>query len=476
MIQDWRGKRVTVMGLGRFGGGVGVVRWLARSGAAVTVTDQLPAEQLAASVAEIRELGVTLHLGGHDERDFRQTDLVVVNPAVRDDSPFLQAARQAGVPLTTEINLFVERCPARCVGVTGTVGKSTITAMIGHVLSRAWAGPAGGGGRVWVGGNIGRSLLDGLGQIAEDDLVVLELSSFQLHRTPQVRWSPHVAVITNVTPNHLDWHGTFAAYLAAKLNILRHQRLGRDHVVIEDHPDLRRSFDQLFGDLAGVWRYGLEGGEPAAVAQTAAAVDCDDRQLRWEGVRLGVPGRHNRLNAAAALTVAHLLGVEPPAAVAALNTFAALPDRLEAVAVREGVTYCNDSKSTTPEAALIAMDAMAGAFLIILGGYDKGSDLGRVAEVAARRARFAACIGQTGRRLAELIAAAGGDAEWCGELPAAVAACQRRAVAGDTILLSPACASWDQFEDYRARGALFTRIARGGSPVTPEPPIAPQLP
>jgi len=461
MIQDFRHQRVTVIGLGRFGGGVGVTRWLARAGARVVLTDQQPAEKLHVALEQIRDLDLELRLGGHDERDSRDADLVVVNPAVRDDSPFVQAARDAGVPLSTEINLFVERCPARCVGITGSVGKSTIAAMCGHVLKATLTDR-----RVWLGGNIGRSLLDDLPTIRSGDIVVLELSSFQLHRTPLVRWSPHIAVITNIRPNHLDWHGGFAAYLAAKLNIVRFQDPARDAAVIEDTPELRRNFEHLYGDVAGLWRYGLDGDEPVAVAQTTSAIDCDDRRLRWENVRLGVPGRHNRLNAAAALTVAHLLGVPADAAVAAIASYAALPDRLECVAVRHGVTYYNDSKSTTPEAAMTAMEALAAPLLVILGGYDKGSDLRAVAEMAARRARFVACIGQTGSKLTELVRAAGGIAEFCGELTTGVEACRRHARAGDTVLLSPACASWDQFDDYRARGAMFTRLVTSEAPAT----------
>ncbi|HMQ16249.1 MAG TPA: Mur ligase family protein, partial [Phycisphaerae bacterium] len=269
-MDAWRGKRVTVMGLGRFGGGVGVTRWLARQGARVLVTDQAPAEKLSSSLAAIRDLDVALRLGAHDERDFRDADAVVVNPAIPDRSPFVQAALAAGVPITTEINLFVERCPARCVGVTGSVGKSTVTAMIGGVLE---ARPD---GRAWVGGNLGDSLLPALESIRPNDVVVLELSSFQLHRTPLVRWSPHVAVITNVTVNHLDWHGTFAAYVADKLNIVRFQEPGRDWAVVHDTPDLRRRFDELFGDNAGLYRYRLDGDAPAAAAQTTSAAEHDD--------------------------------------------------------------------------------------------------------------------------------------------------------------------------------------------------------
>jgi UDP-N-acetylmuramoylalanine--D-glutamate ligase len=454
MIQDWHDRRVTVMGLGRFGGGVGVTRWLAQNGANVLVSDKAPADRLRDSLDEIADLGVELRLGEHIERDFRETDLVVVSPAVPDSSPFLQAARDAGVPITTEINLFVERCPARCVGVTGSVGKSTITAMIGHVLERTLTD-----GRIWVGGNVGRSLLEDLGEITADDLVVLELSSFQLARTPMVRWSPHVAVITNISPNHLDWHGTYEAYVAAKLAIVQFTDRRHDTIVLGDDAELRRHFNSRFGDVPGLWRYGLDGDTPVA--------ESERRRLRWEGVQLGVPGQHNRENAAAALTVAHVLGIEADAAEAALATFAGLPHRLQRVAIRDGVAYYNDSKSTTPEAAITAMNALESPLLIILGGYDKNIDLAAAAERAAKRAKFAACIGQTGPALVAAIRKSGGDAEQFESLAGALAACRRRAAPGDAILLSPACASWDMFIDYRQRGEQFTRLATEGMGVSP---------
>ncbi|MEP0846492.1 MAG: UDP-N-acetylmuramoyl-L-alanine--D-glutamate ligase [Phycisphaerae bacterium] len=455
MIADFKHKRVTVMGLGRFAGGVGVTRWLAAQGARLLVTDTKPLAELGDSIAQIADCGAKLRLGGHREQDFVETDLVVVNPAVPDSSPFLGAARRAGVEVTTEMNLFVERCPARTVGVTGSVGKSTVTAMIGHVLERTLADA-----RVWVGGNLGRSLLDALGQIAARDVVVLELSSFQLQRTPLVCWSPQVAVLTGVTPNHLDWHGTFAAYLAAKLNIVRFQDAERSAFILHDDPGLRRHVELMFGDVSGVWRYGLDGDEPRALLQETAAVDCDTQRVTWPGVRLGVPGRHNLENAAAALTAAHVLGVDPRASAAAISTYKALPHRLQRVAVRGGVAYYNDSKSTTPESAITAMNAIDAPLLVILGGYDKGIDLSPAARLAAQRAKFAACIGQTGRQIVDLIRQAGGQADFFDGLPEALAACRARAAVGDAVLLSPACASWGMFSDYRQRGDEFSRLAQ----------------
>lgn len=457
MIENWQGRRVTVMGLGRFGGGVGATRWLARQGARVLVTDLAPPENLRDALDRLAGLDVELRLGRHKEDDFRRADLVVVNPAVPESSGFLQAARDGGVPVTTEINLFVERCPARCIGVSGSAGKSTVTAMIGHLLRHTLSDR-----RVWVGGNVGRSLLEELDRIGPDHLVVLELSSFQLARTPAVGWSPHIAVLTNLAPNHLDWHGSFTAYAHAKLNILRFQNPARDVVILGDDPELHRQVQRVPGGPTRAWTYGLDqqaaGGIP--VAGQGSVGEQPQWQRQWPELQLSVPGRHNRHNAAAALLVAELLDVAPDAACAALASFPGLPHRLQRVVVRDGVSYYDDSKATTPEAVLIALEALDGPLLVILGGYDKGIDLTVAAQAVARRASFAACIGQTGNRLAAAIRAAGGTAERCADLTAAVAACRRHASPGDTVLLSPGCASWDMFADYRQRGCVFARLAR----------------
>jgi len=284
-----------------------------------------------------------------------------------------------------------------------------------------------------------------------------------LQRTSAVRWSPHVAVLSNFTPNHLDWHGSFPAYIAAKLHIVRFQDPRRDVVVFQDTPELRKTLESVHADGRAAWCYGLDGAQPTATRLTAAPLGADDSPLHWEGLTLAVPGQHNRQNAAAALAVAHALGVPKEAAVAALATFEALPHRLQRVAQRDGITYFDDSKSTTPEAALTALRALENPLLVILGGYNKGSDLRPVAEEAARRAKFTACIGATGPSLVTTIRAAGGQAELCPDLPAALAACRQHAQPGDVVLLSPACASWDQFADYRERGDLFARLARGES-------------
>lgn len=464
MASDWCGKRVTVMGLGRFGGGVGVTRWLVQQGARVTVTDRDPESRLADSVAQLRDLDVAFTLGRHELCDFLHADAVVVNPAVPDSSEFLAAARAAHVPITTEINLFLELNPAMTVGVTGTVGKSTTVAMIGRILQAA-AGEE----HVWVGGNIGRSLLDELPRIRPDDYVVLELSSFQLCRTAEIRWSPRVGVFTSLAPNHLDWHGTYSHYVASKLNLIRFQDPARDAIVIPEDPQLRRHFDLLHGDLAGIWRFHADSRECSARMQSGSAMEADDRMLSWNDLELPVPGVHNRLNAAAALTAAHVLRMDREAALRALKSFDALPHRLQPVGLVSGVRYFNDSKSTTPEAALTALAAFDGPVLMILGGYDKQADLSELCRVAAGRSKYCACIGQTGPALLDALRSRGGRAELHADLSAAVAACRRFASPGDVVLLSPACASWGQFTDYRERGDRFSELVRRMRQITDSP-------
>lgn len=449
------GKRVTVMGLGRFGGGASVTRWLCERGATVLLTDIESEEKLAASVAQIADLvksgAVELRLGGHNVSDFTTCDLVVANPAVPRpwENRFLRAAWAAGIPVTTEIGLTVEQLPnrERVIGVTGSAGKSTTSAMIHHILKECGFGAA-------FGGNIGGSLLGTA--MDRETHVVLELSSAMLcwlgglAKVPPAElskadagrgWSPHIAVVTNLSPNHLDWHGDLEHYRRSKQELLRSQREG-DVAVLPP------------GSETGEWKSG------AGVQRIAA---------RGEVGGLAIPGKHNRQNAMVAVEAA--LAAENrltrASAEGAVRSFGGLPHRLQLGATikrGDGVIRCfNDSKSTTPEACMLAVaafeetgEAGAGRVHLIAGGYDKGSDLSVIGALGVKLAGLYT-IGKTGSAIA---AAAAGKAKECGTVERAVAEAMKCARGGDVILLSPACASWDQFENYEKRGELFVREVR----------------
>jgi len=433
------GKRTIVMGLGRFGGGIGVTRWLARQGARVTVTDQTSEQELGESVAQLRDLPITWRLGGHDAADLESCDLLVVSPAVdKAKSEFFRAAAARGVPWTSEMNLFLSRCPAQIVGITGSVGKSTTTAMTGAILERGIEGR-----RVWVGGNIGRSLLDELPGMRPDDVVVLELSSFQLEDAAAVRRSPHVALMTNLRPNHLDRHGTMEAYGDAKLNIARFQTADDVVFVHRGETKLKAALEQL-SPRSRIMEYG-----------DAAAMATVDGVLR-------VPGRHNRENASAALAIARRLGVPDGVALAALAEFRGLPHRLEFVRELAGVGYYNDSKSTTPESARIAIEAFDVPVVMLLGGYDKHVEFDDLAGAVCQRARVAICYGAVRAKIAETIRQVGGGrnppVDVVDNLSTALDRARVYAKTGDVVVLSPACASWDQFQNSERRGELFRKI------------------
>ncbi|MCD6415385.1 MAG: UDP-N-acetylmuramoyl-L-alanine--D-glutamate ligase, partial [Planctomycetes bacterium] len=223
-LADLEGRAVTLLGLGLFGGGEGAARFLAERGARLTITDLRSEQQLAEPLQRLRACPARLRLGGHREEDFRQAALVVANPAVPRSNKFLRLARDCGASIASPMNIFLALCPAPVLAVTGANGKSTTTALVFHILKRA-------GRRAWLGGNIGVSLLPELPRIAADDVVALELSSFQLSDAGHLPWSPHVAVVTNLSPNHLNWHGAYESYVAAKRNIIRFQ-CGDDFAVL----------------------------------------------------------------------------------------------------------------------------------------------------------------------------------------------------------------------------------------------------
>jgi UDP-N-acetylmuramoylalanine--D-glutamate ligase len=448
-----------VMGLGNFGGGAAVTRWLCEQGSRVLLTDRSKAEDLSDSLAGLSDLlnagRVELALGGHREVDFTKTDCVVANPAVPLpwNNPFLKAATEARVPVTTEIRLVIERLadPSRVIGITGSAGKSTTSAMIAHLLERT-------AGKVHFGGNIGGSLLSSLSSMRHGEWTVLELSSAMLHWLGEGvgfagarGWSPRIAVLTNLRDNHGDWHGSFKHYADSKFNLFR-WRSEEDVAIAADDGD--EAFSR-FAALSIV---------PRTVTVTPDVIEA---ATMAEHLRLRIPGSHNRLNARTAVrAVGAALAIDGRATpdselFSNLSNFGGLPHRLQLVAEGGGVRYFNDSKSTTPESCLLAIrafdeDGGPGRIHLIAGGYDKKSDLTPVASLASSLAGLYT-VGATGPAID---AACQGRSTPCGTLESAMKAIAARVKPGDIVLLSPACASWGQFRNYEERGDRFTILAR----------------
>ena len=453
----WAGKRVTIMGLGFFGGTIGLARHLVAQGAQVTVTDLKPPADLQDSVAALHGLAVRLVLGRHEVTDFTDVDIVFASPAVREDSPYLVAARSRGVPIDTEMNLFMRLCRGTVIGVTGSNGKTTTTSLIGAILRAA-------NPRTQVGGNIGRSLLPEVATIIPGDPVVLELSSFQLEDLAAVGRSPHIGLLLNLSPNHLDRHGSMETYVAAKMQIFAYQTPDDVAILNADDPRLQplvgqlRSRVRLFSCAHTVQDGAYLDGERLVVAHAGTASEA----CRLRDIPL--LGQHNVANVLAAVAAADAWGVAATVMRAAIRSFPGVEHRLERVRELHGVSFYNDSIATTPTGTLAALAAIQQPIWLIAGGYDKGIPFRALAEAVVQRVKGVFLIGTTAPQIAQAIDMArppGTDSpavDLCCGLRQAVQAAYRAARPGEAVLLSPACASYDQFRNFVERGRLFKEL------------------
>jgi UDP-N-acetylmuramoylalanine--D-glutamate ligase len=396
--------------------------------------------------------------------------LLVKSPGVPDSSAAVREALRRGVPIWSEVEFASRFLPNPVVGITGTNGKTTTTALTGAVF-RAAQRPAA------VGGNIGFALAAMPGEVPVDATVVAELSSFQLEHIERFR--PVVAVLLNLSEDHLDRHGTYRAYVDAKLRIFENQTTDDAAILCADDAGILAEFEA--GRVRGAARRGWFSAEPGRTEgpggeELVAGVGSDD--VLWVRVRgesrrlcrrdqLALPGDHNLLNSLAAAAAACATGVSVSDAAAALRTFEGVPHRLQVGGVVAGVTYVNDSKATNVDATLKALTAYTRGVHLILGGYDKGADYDELAVACEGKVREALLIGATAPQLeaafAARQAAVGSRATpyvTCGDLARAVAVAHDNATPGDVVLLSPACASWDQYRDYEQRGEQFLKLVR----------------
>jgi UDP-N-acetylmuramoylalanine--D-glutamate ligase len=457
---ELRGKRVTLVGLGVLGGGVGVARYLARQGAHVTVTDMRDASALAGSMQELDGLPITFSLGGHDIHDFLPVgaDMIVRNPGVPRDSQFLQAARKAGVPIEMEMSLFFRACPAPAIGVTGTKGKTTVSSLIGEILTR-WNPES------VVAGNMGISALGALDRIGPETPVVIELSSWQLEAMDEHGLGPAIAVLTNIHEDHLTHYNGFEDYAATKRSIGRHLRPDDVMVYNADQVDTRKVEGETRGRLVP---FGI-----AAPAGDGAWVEGDTLRVRWNGAdhvfarprQLALAGPTGAANALAAVAATVARGVPDDVIAASLAAFAGVPNRLEHVVACDGVTFINDTSATAPVAAAATIRLLAGlgeALVVIAGGADKASDFGpMVAAIAETGVPLELLDGSGTARLRERLRDRDVDPGLAfpslAEAFAAAVAIEARPL---TVALSPGCASFGMFRNEFDRGEQFRQLAR----------------
>ncbi|GAB6877446.1 UDP-N-acetylmuramoyl-L-alanine--D-glutamate ligase [Thermaerobacter litoralis] len=468
---------VAVVGLGR--SNRALMRYLLAHGVPVVGCDRQPPDQADPEIRALGEAGVELHLGPDYLRVLteRPFGTVFLTPGMKKDLPEIRAARAAGAHIRGEIDLFLERCRATVVGVTGSAGKTTTTSLIGEGLRRA-AAPGGPleGRPVYVGGNIGRPLIEEVDRIPPEALVVLELSSFQLelcHRAPQV------AVYLNLRPNHLDIHGTMEAYAAAKARIVELQPATGWAVLNGDDPAPAGLAPRAPGRVAvfaasgRVARRLAEQEAGRRGGPVRAAYLEGDHLVVWDGDRerpvldartMILRGAHNRLNALAAILAGWVAGAPPEAMAEAAAAFRGVEHRLELVRELDGVRYYNDSIATAPDRTLAALEAFTEPVVLIAGGYDKGIPFDPLGPAVCRRARAVVLLGKTAGAIQRVIEEAaaregrGPAVRRVGSLEEAVAEARRLARPGDVVLLSPACASYDMFRDYTERGRRFKEL------------------
>jgi UDP-N-acetylmuramoylalanine--D-glutamate ligase len=452
-VAEWRGRRVVIVGLARQG--KAVARHFADRGATVVITDLRSADELAPAMEDLADVPVEFVLGGHPDELVDGADLLCLSGGVPADLPLAQQARRRGIPISNDSQLFLEACPARTIGVTGSAGKTTTTALLGE-MARLEA--EGSGRRAWVGGNIGRPLLADLDQIAQGDLVVMELSSFQLELMTR---SPSIAVILNLTPNHLDRHRTMDAYRAAKARILEFQKPADIAVLGADDDGAWSLREGVRGRLMAFARRlppGIDGAElvdEALVVRRGGAVH---QVAPRSSIRLR--GEHNLLNVLAACAAAAAAGIPEAAMAEAIGAFAGVPHRLTFVRRVRGADWYNDSIATTPERSLASLQSFDEPVVLLAGGRDKDLDWREFAAVARRRVDHLILFGEAAAKIAEAVGPLASDArletiDRSSDLRGAVELAARRSTSGDVVLLAPGGTSFDEFRDFAERGDRF---------------------
>ena len=472
--------RVLVVGLGREG--LALAAYLAGHGLTVTATDLQPAERFGDKLSALQAVGVALILGEHPLTLLDQTDILFVSPGIPLEIPFLEKARSRGIPLCAESKLFCALCPAPIVGVTGSNGKSTTTTLVGEMVKAS-------GRQVWVGGNIGRPLIEVVDQIASDDAVVMEFSSFQLeyfharlNEGVEVNtlagvkskvlsellgdWSPPVSAILNITPNHLDRHPTMKHYVRAKRALINYQG-PNGRVIMNLDNDMTRTIGNQFGPKTR-W-FSLEAQIPQGASLVRDQIVLIDQATQHHSIasidEVKLRGIHNISNILAACLLSYEMGVSYEAMRQVVTTFIGVEHRLQWVRERQGVNYYNDSIATSPERLAAALRSFNEPVILLAGGRDKHLPWDEVARLMVHKTTRVILFGESADLIADYlnqarqdVAASDTAVQQYADLEAAVGAAGQLAQPGEVVLLSPGCTSFDAFDSFAERGERFMEL------------------
>lgn len=466
-IKDIKGKKIAVMGLGLHGGGIGAVKFLAKHGAKLVVTDIKPSQELQKSTDKLKGLKIKFVLGQHRLEDFINADLVIKNPGVPNTSKYLLAAKEHHVPIETDMGLFFDWCPAPLIGVTGTKGKSTTASLIAAMLSRAF-------NDVFLGGNIRTSVLEILPNIDKESLVVLELSSWQLEGIKSHKKSPHIAVVTNIYPDHLNRYTSLKQYIQDKKIIFEFQNKDDFLVLNYDDPVVRNFTKEA---KATVYFYSLSSlrqnqnnflaqpkGQTGAFLVGKRIFFNQDKNEVCQSNDFSLRGKHNFSNLLAAISAAKIYGIPNKAIRQALHHFQTLSGRIESVTEKQGVRYINDTCATIPEATIAALKVLPKIqpVILIAGGAAKGLSFSKLAKVIVKRVKMLILFEGSAtpqlekrvrkeqekqQRFFKIVPVA--------TMAEAVKAAAAEAETKDIVLLSPACASFGLFQHEFDRGEQF---------------------
>ncbi len=455
MTTNWNGKRIIVIGAARQG--LALARYLARHGARVMLNDKRAPDQMQNEISMMASTGVEWWLGGHPLSILEpRPDLLCVSGGVPLNNPLVEAALQSNIPLSNDTQVFMEAVPCKTLGITGSAGKTTTTTLIGRIAN---AGKSEKYTRIWIGGNIGDPLINYVDEMQPTDLAILEISSFQ---SELMTTSPNVAAILNITPNHLDRHGTMEAYSAAKARVLDFQSESDCAILGRDDPG---AWSLAVGRRAKLLSFGFS---PLPDGQNGGYEQDGQFFIRAEGKVIALPvadaidlrGEHNRLNVLAACTIAHAAGFSPEAMLAGIQDFKGVPHRIEFVRTWRGAHWYNDSIATAPERTMAAVKSFSGPLILMLGGRDKNLPWEDLAKLVRQRVDHVILFGDA----AEKIQAALGQripgskpysVTRVAKCEEAVKAASRLAQPGFVVLFSPGGTSYDEFKDFEERGERF---------------------